>query len=198
MPTWTPGVRLLILANGAIFLGMFLIFLMPGGESFTAALQRWFGIAPGTWREIQNANRPDAMSVAGVARDLAAALGVPFSFPEWNVERSGEDASAQATIEILDPDLCGRFAARVLHNVSVAESPRWIQNRLIALGQRPINSVVDISNYVMFELGQPNHVFDLDTIPDGHLKVRRATDGETMVTLDGAERETGSGAIRRV
>ena len=135
-----------------------------------------------------NANRPDAMSVAGVARDLAAALGVPFAFPERTVERSGDDAASQASVEILDPDLCGRFVARVLHNVTVGESPQWIQNRLIALGMRPINSVVDISNYVMLEYGQPNHVFDLDTLPDGHLRVRRAADGETLETLDGAER----------
>jgi len=135
-----------------------------------------------------NANRPDAMSVSGVARDLAAALGVPFAFPERSVDRSGEDASTQAAVQIVDPDLCGRFAARVLTNVTVGESPLWIQNRLNALGMRPINSVVDISNYVMLELGQPNHVFDLDTIPNGHLNVRRATDGETLVTLDEAER----------
>ena len=135
-----------------------------------------------------NANRPDAMSVAGVARDLAAALGVPFSFPQRTVERTGEDAASQAMVEILDPDLCGRFAARVLKNVKVGESPLWIQNRLTALGMRPINSVVDISNYVMLEYGQPNHVFDLDTLPEGHLKVRRAAEGETLVTLDEAER----------
>ena len=135
-----------------------------------------------------NANRPDAMSVAGVARDLAAALRVPFAYPERRVERTGDDASSQANIEILDPDLCGRFAARVLHNVTVGESPQWIQNRLTALGMRPINSVVDISNYVMLELGQPNHVFDLDTIPNGYLRIRRATEGETLVTLDEAER----------
>ena len=135
-----------------------------------------------------NANRPDAMSVAGVARDLAAALGVPFSFPERTVERTGDDAASQAKVEIIDPDLCGRFAARVIHNVTVGESPQWIQNRLTALGMRPINSVVDISNYVMLELGQPNHVFDLDTVPNGHLRVRRANEGETLVTLDEAER----------
>ena len=135
-----------------------------------------------------NANRPDAMSVAGVARDLAAALGVPFSFPERIVERLGDDASTLAKVDVIDPDLCGRFTARVLQNVTVGESPQWMQNRLNALGMRPINSVVDISNYVMLEYGQPNHVFDLDTLPDGHLQVRRAKDGETLVTLDSAER----------
>ncbi len=135
-----------------------------------------------------NANRPDAMSVAGVARDLAAVMGVPFSYPDYSVERTDEDATSVASVEIVDPELCGRFTARVLRNVTVGESPQWMQNRLIALGMRPINSVVDISNYVMLELGQPNHVFDLDTVPNGALTVRRATDGETLVTLDEAER----------
>ena len=144
-----------------------------------------------------NANRPDAMSVAGVARDLAAALGVPFSFPERTVVRTEEAAESAASVTIHDPFLCGRFAARVLRNVTVGESPQWIQNRLIALGMRPINSVVDISNYVMLELGQPNHVFDLDTLPDGVLNVRRAHEGETLVTLDEAERALvpGDGVI---
>lgn len=140
------------------------------------------------WDLEVNANRPDAMSVAGVARDLAAALGVRFSYPSYDVERSGEDAESAITVEIVDPTLCGRFTARVIRNVTVGESPQWMQSRLNALGMRPINSVVDISNYVMLELGQPNHTFDLDLVPDGHLRVRRAVEGETMITLDDVER----------
>lgn len=140
------------------------------------------------WDLEVNANRPDAMSVAGVARDLAASLGVPFSFPSHDVERSGDDVDSQVSVEVLDPSLCGRFTARVIHNVTVGESPQWMQRRLNALGMRPINSVVDISNYVMLELGQPNHTFDLDLVPDGHLRVRRARDGEKIITLDDVER----------
>ena len=164
------------------------------GEPITAAL----GMETDVLYDLEvNANRPDAMSVAGVARDLAAALGVPFSFPDRTVERSGESAESAASVTIHDPFLCGRFSARVLRNVSVGESPRWMQNRLTALGMRPINSVVDISNYVMLELGQPNHVFDLDTVPEGVLNVRRADEGETLVTLDEAERSLvpGDGVI---
>src|SRR5690606_15591796 len=100
-----------------------------------------------------NGNRPDAMSVAGVARDLAARLKVPFSIPEPKAAETGADATGRATVEILDPDLCGRFVARVLDNVQVGPSPQWLQSRLRAVGQRPINNVVDVSNYVMFELG---------------------------------------------
>ncbi len=140
------------------------------------------------WDLEVNANRPDAMSVAGVARDLAAALGVRFSYPSHDVERSGEDAESEVTVDIVDPTLCGRFTARVIRNVTVGESPLWMQSRLNALGMRPINSVVDISNYVMLELGQPNHTFDLDLVPNGHLRVRRAVEGETMITLDDVER----------
>jgi len=140
------------------------------------------------WDLEVNANRPDAMSVSGVARDLAAELGIPFSFPTHGYSPTGSSVSDEARVEILDPSLCGRFLARTLHNVNVGSSPQWIQQRLIALGMRPINSVVDISNYVMLELGQPNHTYDLGLVPNGHLRVRRASEGEQITTLDGVER----------
>lgn len=138
-----------------------------------------------------NANRPDAMSVAGVARDLAARLGLPFAIPEPSVaeERTAGDAAGLCSVEIVDADLCGRFLARVLRGVTVGTSPPWLSRRLLALGMRPINSIVDISNYVMLELGQPNHTYDLAKVPDGALRVRWAREGETIVTLDGAERQ---------
>lgn len=135
-----------------------------------------------------NPNRPDAMSVAGVARDLAARLGVPFSLPEPAVPTSSVRAGERATVEILAPDLCGRFVAVVLHDVRVGASPRWLANRLTALGMRPINHLVDVSNYVMLELGQPNHAYDLARLPGAGLRVRRARPGERLVTLDDVER----------
>ncbi len=142
------------------------------------------------WDLEVNANRPDAMSVAGVARDLAAGLGIPFSFPEPSIEEVAEQVTDLAKVEILDPSLCGRFLARVIRNVTVGDSPQWMANRLTALGMRPINSVVDISNYVMLELGQPNHTYDLNLVPNGHLRVRRSrAGGESLVTLDGVERQ---------
>lgn len=133
-------------------------------------------------------NRPDAMSVAGVARDLAARLGVPFAIPEPKVVEHGADAGGRVHVEVLDPDLCGRFLVRVIENVHIGPSPDWMQHRLRSVGQRPINNVVDVSNYVMFELGAPNHTFDLHKVPDGVLRVRKARAGETLVTLDGNER----------
>ncbi len=137
------------------------------------------------WDLEVNANRPDALSVAGVARDLAAALGVDFSFPEYPALAAG---TALASVEIVDPTLCGRFLAVVLRNVTVGSSPAWLVQRLEALGQRSINNVVDISNYVMLELGQPNHTYDLNLVPDGRLRVRRAAEGETITTLDDVDR----------
>jgi phenylalanyl-tRNA synthetase beta chain len=133
-------------------------------------------------------NRPDALSVAGVARDLAARQGVPFHLPDPAPVESGSDAGGLATVEILDPDLCGRFLVRILSGVQLGPSPRWMAQRLIAAGMRPINNVVDVSNYVMLELGQPNHTYDLAEVADGALRVRRARDGEQLVTLDGVER----------
>jgi len=145
------------------------------------------------WDLEVNANRPDAMSVAGVARDLAAGLGVSFSFPKFEVPTSGRTidelvGSGSLKVEILDAVLCGRFVGRVLHGINIGTSPAWMANRLTALGMRPINSVVDISNYVMLELGQPNHTYDLGKVPNGHLRVRRAHEGEKIVTLDNIER----------
>jgi phenylalanyl-tRNA synthetase beta chain len=135
-----------------------------------------------------NPNRPDAMCVAGLARDAAAALDLPFTLPDPKVTPTGAPAAEALTIEIADPDLCGRFGAWVLRNVSIGSSPSWMQRRLLALGMRPINALVDISNYVMLELGQPNHPYDLALVPGRGLVVRRARPGEQLETLDGVVR----------
>ena len=164
------------------------------------------GTAPGTpvtdalglqadvlWDLEINPNRPDAMSVAGVARDLAARVGVPFALPAPRVDEVGADAAGRCSVELVDPDLCGRFLARVLDGVAVGSSPAWMQQRLTLLGMRPVNSVVDVSNYVMLELGQPNHTYDLDRVPGGRLRVRWARPGERITTLDDVERELAEG-----
>ena len=136
-----------------------------------------------------NPNRPDAMSVAGVARDLAAHFGVELRLPAVAVAEDLSEATAPvAKVEIVDGDLCGRFVARVLRGVQVGPSPRWLASRLTLLGMRPINNVVDVSNYVMLELGQPNHPYDLNRLAGAGIRVRRAQPGETMVTLDGVMR----------
>ena len=157
-------------------------------------LSEALGLAPDVlWDLDVGANRPDAMSVMGVARDLAAGLGVAFEPPDWSTAESGPGIAEVAAVEIVDPTLCGRFVGRVLRNPPVGPSPAWIANRLTALGMRPINSIVDISNYVMLELGQPSHTFDLGRVAGAQIRVRRARDGETVTTLDGAHRSLAEG-----
>ncbi|HSH22854.1 MAG TPA: phenylalanine--tRNA ligase subunit beta [Acidimicrobiales bacterium] len=145
------------------------------------------GIRPDVVVDLEvNANRPDAMSVAGVARDLAARLGLPFAIPEPKVAVGAE--AAPALVEVDDPVGCGRFVAQVLTGVAVGASPPWMANRLSLAGMRPINNVVDASNYVMLELGQPTHPYDRRRLGGGGLRVRRARPAESLVTLDGTER----------
>lgn len=138
-----------------------------------------------------NPNRPDAMSVAGVARDVAARLGLPFRLPDPQITESNVSAADLVSVEIVDADRCGRFTARVLQGVRQGPSDPRIANRLTLLGMRPINNVVDVSNYVMLELGQPSHAYDLATLGGGGFRIRRATDGERIKTLDDIERTVG-------
>ena len=139
------------------------------------------------------ANRPDAMSIAGVARDVAAKLHVPFSFPEVDVSTAPASVEDLATVVVECPDLCPRFTARVVDGVTIGSAPDWVRRRLTLAGMRPINSVVDASNYVMLEMGQPTHPYDLDKLPGRGLLVRRGRAGETIVTLDDVERDVGHG-----
>ena len=165
------------------------ILLLDGSLEVGRPLAEAMGLASDVLFDLEvNPNRPDAMSVAGVARDLAACQGVPFTLPSPNVAESGSDAAERLSVEILDPVLCGRFVARVLDGITIGSSPAWMANRLTSLGMRPINSVVDVSNYVMLELGQPSHTYDLDMVAGSAFRVRRALPGETLVTLDGVER----------
>jgi len=135
-------------------------------------------------------NRPDALSVMGVARDLAARLNVEFSISKPELSSSEQDSSPgqQVSVSIDDPLLCKRFGGRMLSDVSMGVSPGWMVSRLEAAGMRAINSIVDISNYVMLETGQPNHTYDLDKVAGRHLGVRLARDGETLITLDDTKR----------
>ncbi len=142
-------------------------------------------------------NRPDGLSVAGVARDLAGRLNLPFRLPEPSVVEAGPPAAELAAVTVAAPHLCPRFTGRVLTNVTPGASPPWMARRLILAGMRPINAVVDISNYVMLELGQPNHPYDLDLLAKRTIRVREAGEGETIETLDGQVRRLGV-ADRRV
>ena len=145
-----------------------------------------------------NSNRVDCLGVYGVAREVHAITGAPLSDPPWrdDAEATGADvASDLASVEVEVPELCPRFTARVFTEVTIGPSPPWLKARLTAAGQRPINNLVDITNYVMLLTAQPLHAFDLDRVPGGELMVRTARDGETMTTLDGAERSFDSESV---
>jgi phenylalanyl-tRNA synthetase beta chain len=129
-------------------------------------------------------NRPDCLSIYGVARELHAATGAPLQPPPWADDPGTPGPVEGAEVRVEAPDLNPRFTARVFENVTIAPSPPWLKARLMAAGQRPINNVVDITNYVMLEAGQPIHAFDLDRVAGGRLTIRRARDGEQVTTLD--------------
>ncbi len=138
------------------------------------------------------ANRPDAWCIAGVARDLAARLGLPFAIPEPAAPvRVGEPVGGAVTVEVESPDLCPVFTVRLITGVEVAPSSKLVARRLTLAGMRPINNVVDASNYVMLELGQPTHPYDRSKVAGSGFVVREAVPGESLTTLDGAVRELG-------
>ena len=138
-------------------------------------------------------NRPDCNSVIGIARETAATFDKKFKYPEIKVaEKAGGKASDYVSVEIKSPDTCPRYAARIIKNVKIEDSPLWLRHKLTCAGVRPINNIVDITNYVMLELGQPLHAFDIDDIAEGKIIVRNAADGEKITTLDGVERTLDS------
>lgn len=137
-------------------------------------------------------NRVDCYSVIGLAREAAATFRKPFIEPEVKEVGTEGDVNDYISVEVKDADLCTRFCARVVKNVKIGPSPEWMQRRLAAVGIRPINNLVDITNYVMEEYGQPMHAYDLKTIAGNKIVVRRANEGETFQTLDGEERQLDS------
>lgn len=134
-------------------------------------------------------NRVDCYSVIGIAREAAATFDKPFCPPVVTVKENDEKVEDYVSVEVQDKDLCTRYCARVCTNIKIGPSPKWMQRRLAASGIRPINNLVDITNYVMEEYGQPMHAFDLDTIAGHKIIVRRAKDGDEFQTLDGQMRK---------
>ena len=137
-------------------------------------------------------NRVDCYSVLGIAREAAATFRKPFVAPEVKAVGTTGDVNDYIKVEVKDAKLCPRYCAKVVKNVKIAPSPEWMQRRLSACGIRPINNLVDITNYVMEEFGQPMHAYDLSTIKGNKIVVRRAEDGEKFSTLDGQERTLDS------
>ena len=133
-------------------------------------------------------NRPDCFSIIGLARETAATFKKPFSVPSPKVKEVGGDINDMLSVEILDKDKCKRYCARAVKNVKIGPSPKWMRERLEACGVRAINNIVDITNYVLLEYGQPMHAFDIRDIAGGKIAVRRANDGEVIKTLDEQDR----------
>ncbi|MYI62962.1 MAG: phenylalanine--tRNA ligase subunit beta [Gemmatimonadetes bacterium] len=130
-------------------------------------------------------NRPDCLSLLGIAREVHALTGNPLRFPNAQVPESGPATAEDVRIDIEAPDDCPRYVGRIVRGVEVGPSPEWLQRRLQAVGQRPINNIVDITNYVLLELGHPLHAFDLHALDQRRIVVRRARAGETLEMLDG-------------
>ncbi len=176
------------------------LMILPPDAPVGVPFAEWYG-AGDTVLELEiTPNRPDCLSMAGVAREVGAVLGVPAKVPASQPVESGEEAAAACSVTITDADLCPRYAARIIRGVKVAPSPAWLADKVAAAGARPINNVVDVTNYVMFELGQPLHAFDLDKLAadsNGRvaITVRTARSGETLRTLDGVDRQLRSDTL---
>ena len=130
-------------------------------------------------------NRPDCLGVLGIARDLGAIIGKKLNKFDTSYNGTDKDSNSKLKVVIEDPELCSRYTATIIENIKIEPSPEWLKNRLIAIGERPVNNIVDVTNYVMFETGQPLHAFDYKKIQGNNIKVRRANNGENLVTLDG-------------
>ena len=133
-------------------------------------------------------NRPDCASMIGVAREIAAIESEKLNYPEMSFDETGPDCSSMTSVTIEDPDHCPRYAARVILDVQIEPSPQWLQKRLRAIGLRPINNIVDITNFVLMETGQPLHAFDYDLLDENRIVVRTAKKNEKFTTLDNKER----------
>lgn len=140
-------------------------------------------------------NRADCLSVLGLAREVALACNLPLTLPKLELTESGADCSGEVAIDIADADLCRVYQARLLEGGVTRKSPDWLRYRLVAIGVRPISNFVDVTNYILMELGQPLHAFDLDKIEGGRIVISPAAEGEKITTLDGQERSLKAGDL---
>ena len=140
-------------------------------------------------------NRSDCLSIVGIAREVAFLTGKTLRYPMVHPQESDEDIRIATSVRILDPDLCPRYTARMIRGVTVGPSPAWMRRRLEAAGIRAINNVVDVTNFVMLEFGQPLHAFDFRFLEEGRIEVRRSREGELFVSLDGKERALQGGTL---
>ena len=165
------------------------IYIFPEDTEVGADAVELLGLHDVVFEYEVTSNRVDCYSVVGIAREAAATFRKEFVPPVVTAVGNDEDVNDFIKVAVEDPDLCPRYTARVVKNIKIGPSPKWMQRRLASVGIRPINNLVDITNYVMEEYGQPMHAYDLDTIAGGQIVVRRAKENETFVTLDGQERK---------
>ena len=168
------------------------IYILDADAPVGADAPEYMGLRDVVFEYEITSNRVDCYSVLGIAREAAATYGLPFVSPVPEAKGNDENAADYIKVTVEDPDLCPRYTARVVKNIKLAPSPKWMQQRLAACGIRPINNLVDITNYVMEEYGQPMHAYDLSTIAGNEIIVRRAKDGDVYMTLDGQERTLDS------
>lgn len=164
------------------------IYIFPEDAEVGASAIEALGLNDVVFEYEITSNRVDCFSVVGIAREAAATFGKEFQPPVVTKTGNAEDVNDYIKVTVKDSDLCPRYCARVVKNIKIGPSPKWMQRRLASVGIRPINNLVDITNYVMEEYGQPMHAYDLDTIADHQIVVRRASHDEKFVTLDGQER----------
>ncbi len=168
------------------------IYIFPKDAQVGADAVEALGMRDTVFEYEITSNRVDCYSVLGIAREAAATFRKPFVPPVVEIKGNEENVNDYISVEVQDPDLCSRYCARVCTNIKIAPSPEWMQRRLRASGIRPINNLVDITNYVMEEYGQPMHAFNLDTIAGHKIIVRRANDGDEFETLDEQVRKLDS------
>ena len=165
------------------------IFILPADTPIGADIKAVLGLDDVVLDIDLTANRGDCFNMLGLARECAAVLGTKLTLPDYAPESGeGTPASDRATVDIVATDVCSRFGLRMIENLEIKESPEWMQKLLRAVNIRPINNVVDVTNYVMMELGQPMHAYDYDKVAGHHWVVRRAHEGEHLKTLDGQDR----------
>ncbi len=164
------------------------ILILPEDTPVGKDIKKIFGLDETVVEFEITSNRPDCFSIIGLARETAATFNKEFNVPTPKFSENSENINDTLSVEVLDKDKCLRYCARMVKNVKIAPSPSWMQKRLRACGVRPINNIVDITNYVLLEYGQPMHAFDLRDISDNKITVRRAEDGEIIKTLDEQDR----------
>ncbi len=165
------------------------IYILPQDTEVGADVVKLLGLDDVVFEYEITSNRVDCYSVVGIAREAAATFRKTFCPPQVTPTGNDEDVNDYIKVTVKDTDLCPRYCARVVKNIKIGPSPKWMQRRLASVGIRPINNLVDITNYVMEEYGQPMHAYDLDTIAGHEIIVKRAEEGEKFTTLDGQERQ---------